>query len=229
MKTCTELGWKVGEVFELISNYSKVHTVGHRFILARDDNSHLPYFTDYDDKEKEMPLRYAIFNSRLKKTLLTENNVSFNIGDDVIVLSNSMASSAIIGETYIIDKVAGGVLYISSAIDAYQWAVQRKDVKLVKQTPTTKGDDGMMNGIDVILKERGDNYGSFDGHAKISQDIKRAMKLSVNWYNLSDAQKEALEMVAHKLGRILNGNPKYKDSWTDIIGYTKLIEDTLED
>ena len=34
-------------------------------------------------------------------------------------------------------------------------------------------------------------------------------------------------MIAHKLGRIVNGAPEYKDSWTDIIGYTRLVEETL--
>jgi len=34
-------------------------------------------------------------------------------------------------------------------------------------------------------------------------------------------------MIAHKIGRICNGNPAYKNSWTDIIGYTKLVEQTL--
>jgi hypothetical protein len=41
-------------------------------------------------------------------------------------------------------------------------------------------------------------------------------------------QKEALEMVAHKLGRIVNGDPNYLDSWVDIIGYTQLVLDRLK-
>jgi hypothetical protein len=39
--------------------------------------------------------------------------------------------------------------------------------------------------------------------------------------------KEALDMVAHKIGRILNGDPTYTDSWHDIAGYSKLVEDEL--
>jgi hypothetical protein len=35
-------------------------------------------------------------------------------------------------------------------------------------------------------------------------------------------------MVQHKIARILNGDPEYHDSWFDIIGYTKLIADTLQ-
>jgi len=79
------------------------------------------------------------------------------------------------------------------------------------------------------LEERKQKYGSFTMHAKITQNLKRALVDSPNWSTLSDDKKEALEMVVHKIGRILNGDPEYKDSWTDIIGYTMRVEETLED
>lgn len=83
-----------------------------------------------------------------------------------------------------------------------------------------------MQSIEQTLEERGSRYGSFTGHAKITQDIKRAMQQG-NWPNLADDQKECLEMIAHKVGRILNGDPDYHDSWHDIVGYTKLVADRL--
>ena len=81
-----------------------------------------------------------------------------------------------------------------------------------------------MSSIDATLAERGSRYGQFTGHAKITQDMKRAMTASSKWADLADDQKETLEMVVHKIGRILNGDPQYVDSWTDIIGYTRLVE-----
>jgi hypothetical protein len=81
--------------------------------------------------------------------------------------------------------------------------------------------------IAVTLSERGNRYGAFPGHARISQNLKRVMVDSPNWPDLTDAQREALEMVAHKIGRILNGDPNYHDSWHDIVGYTKLVADEL--
>ena len=81
--------------------------------------------------------------------------------------------------------------------------------------------------IEKVLAERGSRYGEFVDHAFITQSIKRAMENSLNWKILSDDMKEALEMTAHKMGRILNGDPEYIDSWTDIIGYAKLVEDYL--
>lgn len=82
-------------------------------------------------------------------------------------------------------------------------------------------------GIDATLQERGARYGEFPEHARITQNIKRSMQDSPNWQTINDDMKEALEMIAHKVGRILNGDPTYHDSWHDIVGYTKLVADKL--
>lgn len=78
------------------------------------------------------------------------------------------------------------------------------------------------------LKQRGDRYGPFKGHALITQSLKEVMFDSGGWSRLSPSQKEALEMVAHKIGRILNGDPNYADSWHDIAGYASLVDKELE-
>ena len=82
--------------------------------------------------------------------------------------------------------------------------------------------------VQAVLAERGSRYGKFSEHARITQNIKRAMEDSPNWTLLTPAQKEALEMVAHKIGLILNGDPNYSDSWVDIAGYSKLVADLCE-
>lgn len=84
-----------------------------------------------------------------------------------------------------------------------------------------------MSDIDATLIERGDRYGDFPGHAEVTQSIKRAMADSARWDELSDDKREALEMIAHKIGRILNGDPNYVDSWHGIVGYAKLVEDEI--
>ena len=83
-----------------------------------------------------------------------------------------------------------------------------------------------MSDIDTTLAERGKRYGDFKEHARITQNIKSAMN-DGNWHDLSSDKKEALEMIAHKIGRILNGDPEYHDSWHDIVGYAKLVADNL--
>lgn len=85
----------------------------------------------------------------------------------------------------------------------------------------------MSNDVDMTLAERGARYGDFEGHAHITQELKGTMHASPNWPHLKPDQKEALEMAAHKIGRILNGDPNYIDSWHDIIGYTRLVENRL--
>lgn len=82
-------------------------------------------------------------------------------------------------------------------------------------------------GISETLAERGGHYGPFPEQARITQNIKEAMRDSPNWDTLPCNMKEALDMTAHKIARILNGDPTYKDSWHDIVGYIKLIDDTL--
>ena len=85
----------------------------------------------------------------------------------------------------------------------------------------------MSQSIDATLAERGSRYGEFAGHAQITQDLKAVMRKSPKWEQLRPDQKEALEMTAHKIGRILNGDPDYHDSWHDVGGYIKLVADTL--
>lgn len=81
--------------------------------------------------------------------------------------------------------------------------------------------------IDAILNERGSRYGNFLDHARITQDIKRAMENSRNWATLPLDTREALEMTAHKIGRMLNGDPEYVDNVVDIIGYMQLVLDRM--
>ena len=79
------------------------------------------------------------------------------------------------------------------------------------------------------LKERGARYGSFKGHASITQELKSAIyeHAEANGIVLSSSHCEALEMICHKIGRIVNGDPNYADSWHDIAGYAKLVEDEI--
>ena len=84
--------------------------------------------------------------------------------------------------------------------------------------------------ITATLEQRGSRYGLFKDHAEVTQTLKTIIrsKMGEKWDNLCDDQREALEMIAHKLGRIINGDPDYADSWVDIAGYAKLVSDRLE-
>ena len=86
----------------------------------------------------------------------------------------------------------------------------------------------MSTNVASILEEREKRYGSFLGHAVITQKLKAVMSSQQSWESLDVDMKESLEMIAHKIGRILNGDPRYADSWIDIAGYSKLVADRLE-
>jgi DNA-binding transcriptional regulator LsrR (DeoR family) len=84
--------------------------------------------------------------------------------------------------------------------------------------------------ITGVLEERGTRYGPFLSHAAITQRLKTVAHQFANerGTKLVVDQAEALDMIFHKIGRILNGDPNYADSWVDIAGYAKLVADRLE-
>jgi len=82
--------------------------------------------------------------------------------------------------------------------------------------------------IDATLAERGSRYGKFVDHARIAQAIKYEIRQGRSFVTMEDDMVEALDMIAHKIGRIINGDPRYSDSWVDIAGYAKLVADRLE-
>lgn len=80
----------------------------------------------------------------------------------------------------------------------------------------------------ATLETRATTYGKFENLAKVSQSLKTAMfdTLEVRSF-LAPDQREALEMIASKIARIINGDPNCVDSWHDIGGYAQLIADRL--
>lgn len=81
--------------------------------------------------------------------------------------------------------------------------------------------------VNLLIDERGSRYGKFKDGADIMQSLKDVMRDVDGWNNLTASQKEALDMIQHKIGRILNGDPTYDDSWKDIAGYATLIVNEL--
>ena len=81
--------------------------------------------------------------------------------------------------------------------------------------------------LEQTLNDRGKTHGSFTENARTSQHLKAVMRKSPNWDELSQIQKEGLEVIAAKLSRILSGNPNEPDHWHDIQGYARLVEQSL--
>ena len=84
--------------------------------------------------------------------------------------------------------------------------------------------------VDKTLDARAEMYGKFKDGAALMQSIKRVLADHAAKHNktFADDQWEALEMIVHKIGRIVNGDPDVVDHWVDIAGYATLIADRLE-
>jgi hypothetical protein len=69
----------------------------------------------------------------------------------------------------------------------------------------------MTTDIPTTLTEQGQRYGRFNGHAFITQQLKCVIRhaLEARDKSLADDQQEALDMICHKIGRILSGDPDY--------------------
>lgn len=88
--------------------------------------------------------------------------------------------------------------------------------------------------ITDVLRERGKVHGDFTDHAGVVQALKLIVRTHANMNSglraydlLSPIQQEALDMILHKVGRIIAGDPNYVDHWVDICGYAQLIVQRL--
>ena len=86
-----------------------------------------------------------------------------------------------------------------------------------------------MSDIDKILAERAKTHGDYTEHANCTQELMRVLQAHRNWNILSDDQKETLHMIAHKMGRVVTGNPDIADHWDDMAGYSKLTADRVRE
>jgi hypothetical protein len=84
--------------------------------------------------------------------------------------------------------------------------------------------------VDVTLDALAVDYGKFIEGAEVMQMLKRVVQNALNNRDktLAHDQAEAMDMIIHKIGRIVNGNPDVVDHWLDIAGYAKLVADRLE-
>lgn len=80
----------------------------------------------------------------------------------------------------------------------------------------------------TLTQERHKTHGSFADHARITQRLKFIIVDEMIQRNrrgqeaLNHQQVEALDMIAHKIGRIIAGDPTFQDHWDDIGGYAHI-------
>jgi hypothetical protein len=81
--------------------------------------------------------------------------------------------------------------------------------------------------LKVIITERGASYGDFTVQGVIAQDLKSYLRALPNWERMEPHQRESMEMILHKISRIMNGDPNHLDSWVDIAGYAQIVADRI--
>ena len=77
------------------------------------------------------------------------------------------------------------------------------------------------------LNERQSQYGDFKDVAEMTQGLLFVME-QYGYKDMPDMHKEALHMICSKMARIVNGDHNHLDSWHDIGGYAKLIENNIK-
>lgn len=75
---------------------------------------------------------------------------------------------------------------------------------------------------DDLIETREITHGPYSKTAAVAQSLKGNIRACTNWATLPAQQKEALEMIMHKVARILEGKSTYADHWLDISGYAEL-------
>ena len=83
--------------------------------------------------------------------------------------------------------------------------------------------------IEKILEEREKAYGGFEKVAFVSQSLKSAVRYEKGWTELYMFEQEAIEMILHKIARIVNGGSKLIDEWLDIAGYATLAVENIKE
>nr|DAF31802.1 MAG TPA: hypothetical protein [Caudoviricetes sp.] len=124
---------------------------------------------------------------------------------------------------------SGKIHYLSADYAGRDKDIEKAgDIVIAHREPVTDGDlNWRIISTEALITERGSRYGKFKDGAEIMRSLKRVMHDAEGWNNLTASQKEALDMIQHKIGRILNGDPTYDDSWKDIAGYATLIVNEL--
>jgi hypothetical protein len=81
--------------------------------------------------------------------------------------------------------------------------------------------------VQDVLSARQKTHGEFTDNARVMQALKYVIRSERTWDDMTPVQKEALDMILHKVGRIVTGNSDEPDHWLDIEGYARLVRERL--
>lgn len=73
-----------------------------------------------------------------------------------------------------------------------------------------------------LTQERQSTHGDWVLQSQCSYGLKNCVRSYAGFTSLTPSQQEAIDMILHKVSRIVNGNPNFPDHWDDIQGYAHL-------
>ena len=74
----------------------------------------------------------------------------------------------------------------------------------------------------AVAPNRDRQHGGMEFVGERAQDLKESMRIGKNWDLLSAGRREALDMIAHSIARILSGaDPHDQQYWEDVAGYAQ--------
>lgn len=79
-----------------------------------------------------------------------------------------------------------------------------------------------------MLDSRLKTHGEYSKFAEAEQTLQTAMRKTEGFQKLSLTQISVLNMIQHKVARILSGSPDHLDHWRDIQGYAQRALDELQ-
>jgi hypothetical protein len=109
-------------------------------------------------------------------------------------------------------------------VDAEEWGMSIREAgAALTALAMPEAAPAAEDSIGEVLQERGNRYGTFESNARTCQLLKNVLHAQEGWYELSYVQREALEMMMHKVSRLVNGDSTYLDTVIDIAGYNQLM------
>lgn len=82
--------------------------------------------------------------------------------------------------------------------------------------------------VNELLASRSKLRGDYKTMAKAHAGIMEAIAKNSS-RRMSDEELLSLNMIGHKLARIITGTAYDSDSWKDVAGYATLVVNTMED
>ena len=79
-----------------------------------------------------------------------------------------------------------------------------------------------------LLEERQTTHGEFSQNALYGQELRSLFRSSPRWPQIPPAQREALDMIATKMSRILSGQADRVCHWEDVEGYARLAREACQ-